>query len=155
MHTVLDRGLIDVQHPRSTVTTSTHHAAAVLRAVRASLTGDSTVVATIFAPNVDATLPTRATCAAAVAVEFEDRRDAFVDVEVEVVSTETRDTRTWVEWHASVTHVGALIVDDTVFPATGRHGVVRGITVADFVGDRIVGFRQYWDCSGLLHDAAP
>ena len=137
------------------MTTHPDRSAIALRAIHASLTGDSSVIARLFAPDVQASVPEPVTCAAALAVEFEDRRDVFADVALSVSSLETRDTRTWVEWSAAVTHVGALVVEHEVIPATGRRGEVRGVTIADFVGSRIVGFRQYWDYAGLMHEQEP
>jgi ketosteroid isomerase-like protein len=127
----------------------------VARAIQASLTGDSSVVARVFTPDVHASLPPSVTCAAELAVEIEDRRDVFADVELSVASSESRGERTWVEWHAEVTHVGSLFVEEALIPATGRRVDVRGITVAEFEGERIARFRQYWDWSGLLHEEEP
>jgi hypothetical protein len=140
---------------RSAVTHTTDRATLVGRAIRATLTGDSSVVATLFSADVHGTLPSSVTCAAELAVEIEDRSGVFADVALEIISTEIHEDRIWVEWSATVTHAGALVVDDMLIPPTRRRGEVRGITVADFVADRIADFRQYWDYSGLLHEQEP
>jgi ketosteroid isomerase-like protein len=58
-----------------------------------------------------------------------------------------------------VTHTGQLTVaDGDVVEPTGVRVTLNGITVAEFRGDRICSFRQYWDelavfeQLGLLHD---
>jgi ketosteroid isomerase-like protein len=56
-----------------------------------------------------------------------------------------------VEWIATATHSGPLVVDeDVVIEPTGGRFTLRGVTVADFEGDRIRAFRQYWDEVSLL-----
>jgi len=122
----------------------------VVCGIRASLTGDSSVVQDLFSPQVRAALPALASSAAALAVEIEDRRDAFADVEVSVLQTENMGTTTWVEWAASLRHVGRLMIDNLVVAPTGRRAAVYGVTVAEFEGDRIVSYHQYWDCSDLV-----
>jgi hypothetical protein len=122
----------------------------VVRGIRASLTGDSSIVQDLFSPHVRAALPALASSAAALAVEIEDRRDAFADVAVSVVQTEDVGASTWVEWAASVRHVGRLMIDNLTVEPTGRRAAVYGVTVAEFEGDRIVSYHQYWDCSDLV-----
>ena len=64
------------------------------------------------------------------------------------------DDEVWVEWVASVRHVGTFPIDDMALPPTGRRRELHGITVAEFAGERIVGFRQYWDCAALMDNHA-
>ena len=124
------------------MTTHDDRPAIALRAILASLTGDSSVIGQLFAADVRASVPAPVTYAAALAVEFEDRRDAFANVELTVASLECRDARTWVEWTAAVT------------AASGCRGEVHGVTVIEFLGNRIVGFRQYSD-SGVPPEQEP
>ena len=52
---------------------------------------------------------------------------------------------------ATATHSGPLVVDeDVVIGPTGGRFTLRGVTIADFDGDRIRAFRQYWDEVSLL-----
>src|SRR5262245_18062039 len=124
--------------------------AAVMRAVRATLEGDSGSVDELFAPNVHARVPVPADSALALSVEIEDRAGVFVDVDLWTVRTRVIDSEVWVEWTASVVHVGSLALDDVVIEASGRRAELHGITVADFIDRRIVTFRQYCDVSALL-----
>ena len=100
-------------------------------------------------PNVQAWLPAPALSRAALAVEIEDRSDAFADVHVGVLQGEVIDTQCWVEWYATVTHVGQLAIGTTTLEPTGRRAVLHGFTVAEFDGDRIVAYHQSWDYSDL------
>ena len=124
--------------------------AAVMRAVRATLEGDSAPVDELFAPDVHARVPVRADSALALSVEIEDRVGVFVDIDVSMVRRRVIDSEVWVEWAASVIHVGSLAFDDVVIEASGRRAELHGITVADFIDRRIVAYRQYCDVSALL-----
>ena len=124
--------------------------AAVMRAVRATLDGDSGPVDELFAPDVHARVPVRADSALALSVELEDRAGVFVDVDIWMVRRRVIDNEVWIEWAASVIHVGSLPFDDVVIEASGRRAELHGITVADFIDRRIVTFRQYCDVSTLL-----
>lgn len=127
---------------------------AVTSAIRATLEGDSSVVARLFAPDVHASMTTRVWSAPGLAVEIEDRAGAFEDVDLRVTRARDLEDEVWVEWTASVFHVGALATERVVIPATGRRTELQGITVAEFSCDRITRFRQYWDCAALMEDDA-
>ena len=59
--------------------------------------------------------------------------------------------RACVEWVVTVTHSGPLAIDDeTVIEPTGTRVKLHGVTVAEFLDDRIASFRQYWDEVELL-----
>lgn len=124
------------------------------RAVLATLEGDSSVVASTFAPDVRATMTTSVWSAPGLAVEIEDRAGAFEDVELHVVRARDLGDELWVEWTASVFHVGPFAIDDTVIPPSGRRTELHGITVAEFLDDRITSFRQCWDCATLMEGGA-
>jgi ketosteroid isomerase-like protein len=129
--------------------TASHRLDLVVRSIQASLTGDSSVVEELFSPDVRASLPMPAFSAVELAVEIEDRRDAFVDVQVGTLQSQDFGPHSWVEWFASVTHVGELVNGNTSFEPTGRRAVLHGVTFAEFDGDRIVAYHQSWDCSDL------
>lgn len=125
---------------------------AATRAVLATLEGDSSVVETLFAPDVRATLSTCVWSAPCLAVEIEDRAGTFDDVDLHVTRARDLDGEVWLEWNASVLHVGALAVEDMVIRPSGRRTELHGVTVVDFGDGRITEFRQYWDCAVLLED---
>lgn len=127
----------------------------VTRAIRATLEGDSSVVDELFAPDVHASLVVSVWSAPALAVEIEDRAGAFEDVDLHVARSSCLGEQLWVEWTASVVHVGPFAVDDVLIPASGRRTELCGVTVAEVDDDRIVGFRQYWDCAALMGRTDP
>ena len=125
-----------------------------LRAIRATLEGDSSVVADLFTFDVRASISNTVWSAPGLAVEIEDRAGAFADVDLRVKHWRALDDQMWVEWSASVVHVGPVAVAGVVIEPTGHRVELSGITVAEFTGDRIAGFRQYWDCAALMDDDA-
>ena len=131
---------------------SADRAAALVQAIEATVTGDSRVVGELYADDVHGWSPTMTvTSAAELAVELEDRQDAFSDIELDVTPLDVGDDQACVEWIATATHSGPLVVDEeVVIEPTGGRFTLRGVTVADFEGDRIRAFRQYWDEVSLL-----
>jgi ketosteroid isomerase-like protein len=116
------------------------------------VTGDSRVVRDLYTDDVQGWSPVMTVSSAAeLAVELEDRQEAFTDIELDVTPLDVGADQACVEWIATATHSGPLVVDeDVVIGPTGGRFTLRGITVADFDGDRIRAFRQYWDEVSLL-----
>ena len=131
-------------------------AATLVRALEASIVGDSTVIAELYTDDVKGWAPALSVSSAAeLAVEFEDRDGAFSDIELDVSPFDVADDRACVEWIVSLTHSGPLeLDDDIVIDPTGLRVSLHGITVAQFDGDRISSFRQYWDEVELLEQLA-
>jgi ketosteroid isomerase-like protein len=127
-------------------------AATLIRAIEAAVIGDASGVDDLFTEEVVGwSPPVRVSSLAELAVELEDREDAFSDLELEVHPVAVDGDRACVEWVASATHSGPYLLDDDVaIPATGRRVILRGASVADFSGDRIRSFRHYWDEVTLL-----
>ena len=123
-----------------------------MRALEASVAGDSSVIAELYVDDVHGRAPAMTISSAAeLAVEFEDRDSAFSEIELEVSPVEVCGDRACVEWVASLRHSGPLAIDDeTVIQPTGARVTLHGVTVAEFAGDRIASFRQYWDEVELL-----
>jgi ketosteroid isomerase-like protein len=135
---------------------SSDRAAVLVQAIEATVTGDSRVVRDLYADDVQGWSPVMTVSSAAeLAVELEDRQEAFSDIELDVRPLDVGDDQACVEWVATATHSGPLVVDeDVVIEPTGGRFTLRGVTVADFEGDRIRGFRQYWDEVSLLEQLA-
>jgi ketosteroid isomerase-like protein len=132
--------------------TSAERAATLIRGLEASVTGDSTVVAEIYTDDVEGWSPSMyVSSAAELAIELEDREDAFSDIELACASLDVAGDRACVEWMMTATHSGPIAIDDDVaLEPTGLRLTMHGITVAEFDGDRICSFRQYWDEAELL-----
>lgn len=131
-------------------------AATLVRALEAGIVGDSTVIAELYTDDVRGWAPALSVSSAAeLAVELEDRDAAFSDVELDVSPFDVAGDRACVEWVVTLTHSGPLdLGDDSVIDATGMRVSLHGITVAEFEGDRIASFRQYWDELELLEQLA-
>ena len=131
-------------------------AATLVRALEASIVGDSTVIADLYTDDVRGWAPALTVSSAAeLAVEFEDRDGAFSDIELDVSPFDVADDRACVEWVVNLTHSGPLeLDDDIVIDPTGLRVSMHGVTVAEFDGDKISSFRQYWDEVELLEQLA-
>jgi ketosteroid isomerase-like protein len=127
-------------------------AAVLVQAIEATVTGDSRVVRDLYADDVQGWSPVMTVSSAAeLAVELEDRQEAFSDIELDVSPLDVGDDQACVEWIATATHSGPLVIDeDVVIEPSGGRFTLRGVTIADFEGDRIRAFRQYWDEVSLL-----
>jgi ketosteroid isomerase-like protein len=123
---------------------SADRAVVLVQAIEATVAGDSRVVRDLYADDVQGWSPV-------MAVELEDRQEAFTDIDLDVTPLDVGDNQACVEWIATATHSGPLVVDEeVVIEPTGGRFTLRGVTVADFEGDRIRAFRQYWDEVSLL-----
>ena len=130
-------------------------AATLIRALEASVTGDSSVVAELFTDDVRGWAPAVSVSSAAeLAGELEDRDESFSDIELDVSPLDIGGDRAAVEWIVTLTHSGPLEVDDVVIEPTGARVSLHGMTVAEFSGDKIRSFRQYWDEVELLEQLA-
>jgi hypothetical protein len=127
-------------------------AAVLVRGIEASVAGDSGVIARLYTTDVMGWSPALSVSSAAeLAGEFEDREDVFSDIELDVTPLDVSGDRACVEWVATATHSGPLVVDDdVVIEPTGLRCQLRGVTVAEFDGDRIRSFRQYSDEVSLI-----
>jgi ketosteroid isomerase-like protein len=132
--------------------TNAARAAALVQAIEASIVGDSSVIAQLYTDDVHGWTPALSVSSAAeLAGEFEDREEAFSDIELELAPLDVSGDRACVEWVATATHSGPLSVDDdVVVDPTGLRIRLRGVTVAEFDEDRIRSFRQYWDEISLV-----
>ncbi len=132
--------------------TDADRAAHLVRAIEATVSGDASSASELFTEQVVGwSPPVRVSSREELAVELEDREDAFTDVELRVRPVATHRDHACAEWVATALHSGPYPVDDDcVIPATGRRVTLHGATVADFEGDRIRAFRHYWDEVELL-----
>jgi ketosteroid isomerase-like protein len=138
------------------MTTRAERTATLVRALEASVVGDSSVIADLYVDDVKGRAPAMSVSSAAeLAVEFEDRDGAFSEIELEVSPLDVSGARACVEWVVTLTHSGPLAIDDeTVIEPTGTRVSLHGVTVAEFAGNKIASFRQYWDEVELLAQLA-
>jgi ketosteroid isomerase-like protein len=136
--------------------TSRERAGILVRAIEASMVGDSEVIAELYTDDVRGwSAGTTVSSAPELAVEFEDREDTFSDVELEVTPLDVSGNHACAEWVATATFSRPLAVDDDgEIEPTGERVTIRGVTVAEFEHDRICAFRQYWDEAALVEQLA-
>jgi ketosteroid isomerase-like protein len=153
--------LVDiVQRPRrirraeaeDAMATNAERAAVLVRALEAAIVGDTAAIPELYTTDVKGWAPALAVASAEeLAAAFEHREGAFSDVELDVSPFDVADGRACVEWIVTLTHSGPLdIGGDVVVEPTGLRVSLHGVAVAEFEGDRIASFRQYWDRGELL-----
>ncbi len=135
--------------------TNDTRAATLIRAVEATVTGDVSSIEELFTRDVTGSTPAvMISSREELAIELEEREDAFSDVEIAVNPLDVSGDQACVEWIASAVHSGPFPIGDDddgpVIEPTGRRLSLRGVTVAAFDGDQISAFRHYWDEVDLL-----
>ena len=136
---------------QASTASNARRAAALVRGIEASIVGDSTVVSDLYTEDVRVSTPAlNLESAVELAVEIEDRQSAFTDIDVEIRTLDVGGDRACAEWIVRFTHSGPLEVNDDAIDPTGSRVTMHGVTVADFEGDKISAFRQYWDEVALL-----
>jgi hypothetical protein len=123
----------------------------LVRALDASLAGNTAALGELFTDDVHGSSPTLAVSSLAeLTVEVGDRASTFTEVTI-VAEAACAADRGYAEWMVTGRHTGPLVVDESiVIPPGGRDVTLRGVTVAEFRGDKISAFRQYWDEIGFL-----
>jgi hypothetical protein len=126
--------------------------AALIRGIEVSANGDSGVIAGLYTDDVQGCSPVMdISSAAELAIEIEDRDGVFADIELVFAPLDVAGEQACVEWTMTATHSGPLnINDDVCIDASGVRLTVHGVTVAEFDGDRICRFRDYWDEANVL-----
>jgi ketosteroid isomerase-like protein len=134
--------------------TNESRSAILVRAVEASITGDVSSLEELFTQDVVGSMPgITISSREELAIEMEEREDTFSGFAVTVSPLDVAGDRACVEWVAAAVHSGPLALDDlgrAFLEASGRRLELRGVTVAEFDGDRICRFRHYWDEVALL-----
>jgi ketosteroid isomerase-like protein len=125
--------------------------ARLVRALAASVTGDTSRFEELYTADVTAWSPAvMVSSRDELAAEVVGRLDAFSDIEYSV-DTDVVGDKAYAEWVVTAVHSGPLVVDDDfVIEPTGHRVTMRGVTIAAFSGDRICALRQYWDELALV-----
>jgi ketosteroid isomerase-like protein len=133
------------------VPTSTNEAVLV-QALEAAVTGDDRALDQTFTEDVVGWSPNLAvTSRAELAEEFGDRHDALSNIVIAFDAIYIIGDNAIAEWRISADHTGPIVVeDDLQLEATGRTIVLAGATFAEFRGDQICAFRNYFDDAALL-----
>jgi len=80
-----------------------------------------------------------------------DHDDSLSDVSVDVNALDVFGDKGVVEYRVNATFSGPFVIsEDAVIPPNGRRILLGGALVAEFSGDRISGFRNYFDDAALI-----
>jgi hypothetical protein len=128
------------------VTTNAARAAKLVQALQAGVGGDEDTVRSLVTDDVRAWTPTFATASRDELIEALSHRDhAFSDIELTATPLDVGGDFACVEWTVDMTHSGPLRHGPDTLEATGIRATIHGVTVAEFDGDLICSFRQYWN----------
>ena len=118
------------------MTTNAERAVILERALRARVEGDRRAAEDLYTDDVKAWTPAFSTSSRAeLLAEFDRTDDAFSDVSVDITPLDVGGDFACAEWTVTMASRDA----------DARRAVVHGITIAEFLGDRICSLRQYWD----------
>jgi len=129
------------------MTSAAARAETLMRVLRASIEHDGRAAADVYTEDVRAWTPAMSTSSLSELMsEFDRRDDAFSDFQLEVSPLAVGGDYACVEWTVTMAHTGRLpVAEGKVVDPTGLRVTLHGITVAEFRGDWICSFRQYWD----------
>jgi ketosteroid isomerase-like protein len=129
------------------MTSNATRASILAEALRAGVDGDASTISRLCTDDVTGWTPARAVSSLdELLAELRRRDDAFSDIELDVVPLDVGGDHACAEWRVTMTHTGVLVLgDDQGVEPTGERVSLNGVTVAEFRGDQICSFRQYWD----------
>jgi ketosteroid isomerase-like protein len=133
--------------------TDTAARAGVLRAAMlAAVTGDEAMVERAYTEDVTGWSPVVEVASRDdLAADLRGRAGAFSDVDLVLDPVDAVGDKLIAEWRVAATHTGRLALDEELaVEPTGRRLELRGVLVAEFQGERIRRFRQYWNEVELL-----
>jgi hypothetical protein len=124
----------------------------LVQALEAAVTGDATRLEHVFTDDVVGWSPNLAIASLAeLAAEWEERHDALSNIVIEMDAVYVVGDTVIAEWRVGADHTGPLtIADEIELDPTGRRIVLAGSTFAEFRGDQICAFRNYFDDAALL-----
>jgi ketosteroid isomerase-like protein len=122
-------------------------ATALVRALRAAIERDRKTLRALLTDDVRAWTPTLSTSSLSELLdELARRDDAFSDFVLDATPLDVGGDYACVEWTVEMTHSGTTVLADGVtVEASGIRVTLHGVTIAEFLGDRICSVRQYWD----------
>lgn len=124
----------------------------LIQALEAAVTGDESRLEETFTEDVVGWSPNLAVNSRAeLAEEFGDRHDVLSNIVISFDAVYLVGDNAIAEWRIGADHTGTLhIEDDLEIEPSGRRIVLAGATFAEFRGDQICAFRNYFDDAALL-----
>jgi ketosteroid isomerase-like protein len=129
------------------MTSNAVRAAILVRALRAGLNRDEDAIRECCTDDIRAWTPRLSTQSLDELLEqLQLGPESFSDLELDVAPLDVGGDYACAEWSVAMTHT-----------ETGAPVLIHGVTVAEFDGERICSFRQYWDEAALAEqlDIAP
>src|SRR5512132_2501610 len=122
------------------------------RALEAGVTGDVDALPELFTADVSGWGPHMLVSSLDELKEtLAAREDALSDVEIEINSLDVFGNKGFVEYRINAVFSGPFVLDeDTVIEPTGGKILLGAALVAEFSGDKISAFRNYFDDAALL-----
>jgi hypothetical protein len=122
------------------------------RALEAAVTGDAAALPELFTDDVSGWSPNMIVGSLAELTDAVGARDeSLSDVSILVHGVDVVGDRAYAEWIISAVFSGPFpIGDEVVIDPNGREITLGGIIAADFTGDKISAFRNYFDDVTLL-----
>lgn len=122
------------------------------RALEAGITGDVDALPELFTADVSGWGPHMLVSSLDELKEtLAAREDALSDVEIEINSLDVFGNKGFVEYRINAVFSGPFVLDeDTVIEPTGGKILLGAALVAEFSGDKISAFRNYFDDAALL-----
>jgi ketosteroid isomerase-like protein len=121
-------------------------------ALEASVDGDAAALSQFFTDDVKGWSPAIDVASLAELADIAGERDeAISNVTVDLDGYDEVGDKAIAEWRASADHTGPFhLDDDVVIEPSGNRLELRGAIIAEFSGDKISAFRNYFDEVSLL-----
>ena len=121
------------------MTSNEQRATTLIRALRAGIDRDNQTLHDLLTDDVRAWSPALSTSSLDELIDELDRRDeAFSDVDFDGAPLDVGGDHACVEWTVEMTHSGTItLTNDTNIDASGIRVTLHGVTIAEFVGERI------------------
>jgi len=122
------------------------------RGLEACIVGDVAALPELFTADVSGWSPNLlASSLAELAEAVADREDSLSDVALQVDALDITGNKGFIEYRVSAVFSGPFVIsDEVVIEPNGRELVLGAAMVAEFSGDRISAFRNYFDDATLM-----
>jgi len=127
------------------------------RALEVGVNGDVDALPEIFTANVSSWSPHMLVSSLDELKEtLAAREDALSDVQIEINSLDVFGNKGFVEYRINAVFSGPFVLDEeTTIEPTGGKILLGAALVAEFDGDKISAFRNYFDDAALLEQMVP
>ena len=127
-------------------------AAVARRALEACIRGDASALPELFTDDVSGWSPNMLVGSLGELTEaVADREDALSDVDLQIDALDLVGNKAFAEYRVSAVFSGPFVISDDVVLAPNGHELLLGAAmIAEFEGNKIKAFRNYFDDTTLL-----